>query len=119
MENQHGSDFPNGEYQGKPFSNSTPIYPSGASFPTVPEEEAGITYSDPVDNARVPLIKLEDNLRTHLSPNFTVGSFVGKVGRDYHYARISVDLVRTIQAIQERAQAPLIYRFRLPPSGSE
>ena len=121
MENQRGSAMQGDEnVNGKSLSASPVVYPSGASFAAVAEEEAGITYSDPVDDGRVPLIRLEDNLRTHLSPNFTVGSFVGKVGRDYQYARISVDLVRTIQAIQERAQAPLLivsgYR---PPAVNE
>ena len=121
MEDQTDFTFTANEIPGK---LSTPIdvivYPSGASFVTAAEEEAGMIYSDPVDNAKIPLIELADKLQVRLSPNFTVGNFVGKVGRDYQYARISVDLVRTVQAIQERAQAPLIivsgYR---PPAVNE
>jgi hypothetical protein len=121
VEDQTGFTSATNEIPGK-LANHTDviIYPSGASFATATEEEAGMTYADPVDNAKVPLIKLADKLHVRLSPNFTVGNFVGKVGRDYQYARISVDLVRRVQAIQERAQAPLIivsgYR---PPAVNE
>ena len=65
MENPHGSALSGRENDGKLSNTNVLVYPSGASFPAVAEEEAGVTYSDPVDNARVPLIKLEDNLRTH------------------------------------------------------
>lgn len=121
MEDQTGSAFAADETPRK-FSNHPDIvvYPTGASFTVVAEEEAGITYSDPVDNAKIPLIPLAGNLGVQLSPNFTLGNFVGKVGRDYQYARISVDLVRTIQAIQERAQAPLfIVSGYRPPAVNE
>ncbi|GGL05532.1 S8 family serine peptidase [Streptomyces flaveus] len=81
------------------------VYPSGARFAVVGEDTAGEDYADPTGGGVVPLIDTTGRLDEKLSPNFTLGEFVGNAADQFRYARVSVELVNTLQAMRERVGA--------------
>lgn len=80
-------------------------YPSGEEFevadPTNVDDD--IDYSDPTANGKVPLIRIAEQRNSNLSNNFQVSEFVDD--SNSNYARISPELVETLQKIRDQAGA--------------
>ncbi len=64
-----------------------------------------LDYSDPSDRGSVPLMLVSGAERTQLSKHFRVGDFVASDGAAF--ARISLDLVHALEALQERVGRPV------------
>ena len=83
------------------------VFPSGARFAVVDDETAGEDYADPVGGGLVPLIDVTGRLSEKLSPNFSLGEFVGRVAEQFRYARVSVELVNVLQGMRNQAGAAI------------
>jgi hypothetical protein len=93
----HGSS-PGGGGGGGSETADEVTYPSGAKFRAVTSPEGG-DFSDPIGGDRVPLIEVGSRGEEKLATNFKLKELAASGVR---YARISPDLVRTLQAIRDK-----------------
>jgi hypothetical protein len=109
----HGDRF--AEHTGDGVEHEWPLgetedeaFPSGAALVTVSRPTGpGAEHHDPV-GGNLPLYDTSAPVRgTRLSPSFTVGELVTSGGRASDVARISVPLVRLLQALRDHVGRPV------------
>ena len=91
-----GSMPPDGGGGSEPAEEVT--YPSGARFRAVTSPQGG-DFSDPIADGQVPLIEVGTRGEEKLATNFKLKELAAAGVR---YARISPDLVRTLQAVRNQ-----------------
>lgn len=79
------------------------VFPSGAEFDIINPSDIddGIDYNDPVGNGIVPLIRVSERENEKLSMNFKVKELMAN-DPQAKYARISPELVESLQKIRTR-----------------
>lgn len=98
---------------GEPVEEVT--YPSGARFRAVTSPQGGGDFSDPIADGRVPLIEVGTRGEEKLAANFKLKELSASGVR---YARISPDLVRTLQAIRNQVGSLTVQAGYRRPSTS-
>jgi len=92
---------------GNPSPVTAVTYPSGVRLTIVSETTVGAAYADDAHGGTVPLVETTGMLDKRLSPDFKVSHFLRQVPAEFNYARISVNLVKVLQAMQDLAQGPI------------